>query len=138
MKKLTFILIAFLITTYGFGQNANENSNSHKNSKSNFNLVPGSILKPKTNTDIDYSYKLSQIPTEEPNNIIFDDFLKDLSIQDMADMKKDEIKKYSYYIDAQKYYNDLSNKIKVTYTWDELWYIYIFDQKLKTTLHKIK
>ena len=105
---------------------------------SDYNLPPGSVLRPKTDTQIDYSYKLNEIPLQSPVNPVFEDFLKDWTVEDLEVTKNTEPKLYAYLMEAQSYHQALSDKVKVTFSFDELWYIYVFDQKLKNELLKIR
>ena len=102
-----------------------------------FNLPPGSVFHPKTFQEIDYSYKLNQLGSNGAENTEAD-FLKEFSKDDLRDMELNSPESHRYYITARDYYNSLSGKVKATFTIDELWYIYKFDQKLKNTLQNIK
>lgn len=128
MKKF---LIIWVVSFASFGAFSQTKISEH-------NLPPGSVLKPKTDTNIDYSYKLSEIPPQSPQNAIYDDFLKDWSAEDLEITKNKEPKLYAYLIEAQNYHNALSDKVKVTFSFDELWYIYVFDQELKNELLRIR
>jgi hypothetical protein len=105
-----------------------------------FNLPPGTIMKLKTSQDIiDYSYKLADIETV--NNVIksTDDFLASVvPDEDLMEMKAVAVDSYEYYIKAQMFYTNLSNKVKAVFSIDELWYIYMYDVPLTQRLITIK
>ncbi|MCE3279506.1 MAG: Protein of unknown function precursor [Bacteroidetes bacterium] len=120
-----FLMLTFSCSTSVFSQ------------EKTVNLPPGAVINIKSYVSIDYSYKLVEIPSSEPLNYIQGDFLKEIS-KDLADMKVNAPESYKYYTIAQAYYNGLSNKVKTTFTIDELWYIYYYDQKLKNQLQDIR
>lgn len=101
------------------------------NSSDKFNLPPGAVFNPKTYSQIDYSEKLYSSNNKESLN---KNYLHEFSPKEIEEMKVKYPKDYVYYNDALNYFNSLSDKVKKTFTVDELWYIYIFDQKLKNTL----
>lgn len=132
MKKicLSVLFLSFLFSISLVGQNSA--------AAKKYNIPPGSVLKPKSDQIIDYSYKLNELPNEEPKNPTYCDFLKDWTSEDLDIIKDKEPETFSYYMKAQAYYKSLSNKVKVTFTYDELWYIYKYDDQLKNRLTTIK
>lgn len=135
MKRLflLFLLPAVFICNTAMGQNKSSTQDGGKV----FNIPPGSVVMRKVNTDLDYSYKLADIPSNEPH-VQPEDFLKHLQKDELAEMEATAPESYRYYMDAKQFYTSLSNKVKATFSVDELWHIYMFDQKLKTTLENIK
>ena len=53
-------------------------------------------------------------------------------------MKTESPESYVYYIKADEYYKKLSPKVKAVFSVDDLWNIYMFNQKLKVQLADIK
>jgi hypothetical protein len=98
-----------------------------------FNLPPGTAFAPKLFQEIDYSYKLDQ----NLNLPINKKFLK-FSKEELIVLKKKNKKTLNYYLQAKDYFNCLSDKVKKSYTVNELWYIYVFDRDLKNNLTLIK
>jgi hypothetical protein len=102
-------------------------------SGSQFNLPPGAKFSIKQYKKIDYSYKLNQ----NLNLVVENNYLK-FNDQELASLKSKDLKAFNYYSDAKDYFNCLSNKVKKSFTVNELWYIYIYDQDLKKQLTLIK
>lgn len=130
--KTFFVL---LITTFSCFAGMAQTDESEKRV---FNLPPDFGLAEKTNTNIDYSYKLAEIPKEDPLNFKSSDFLRNAPQEKLAYYKQNEPQKLQYFTDAKAFYDNLSSKVKVVFTIEELWYIYYFDQKLKNTLQAVK
>lgn len=138
MKKLFlfFLLPGAFICNTANGQET-KTSKATQGSDKVFNIPPGSVLDMKVKTDIDYSPKLADIPSYEPNAEA-KDFLAHIPKEELADMERNSPESFAYYMRAKTFYSNLSNKVKATFSIEELWHIYMFDQKLKTTLEKIK
>jgi len=124
-NKYFFVFVLFFLIQLTYSQT--------DVSGSQFNLPPGAKFSIKQYKKIDYSYKLSQnlnLPIEKK-------FLK-FTNQELLLLKNKDVKSHNYYIDAKDYFNCLSNKVKKSFTVNELWYIYIYDQELKKNLTLIK
>lgn len=125
------ILISFFNAEILLGQN--ENSKMY----AEFNLPPGAVLNQKP-VIIDLSYKLDH----KSSAVSYQDsdlkVLKDFSAQDLEFLKTTSPAYYKYYNEGLSFINGLSPKIKSTYTSNELWYIFAFDQKLKNRISTIK
>lgn len=131
IMKTFFLLFAALSSIIGLAQNiASENRV--------LNLPPDYIVAEKTNINIDYSFKLAAMPQNEPLNFKAGDFLAMAPEGKIAYYTEYEPQKLQYYITAKNFYDQLSNRVKATFTIEELWYIYYFDQKLKNTLQAVK
>ena len=122
-------LIAFSVCL--FSVNAFCQSEKH-------NIPPGSKLKTKTNTEIDYSYKIQEIPNTVPINFEVDDFFKSYDKEELKEQESKSKDTKDYYTKASSFYSSLSNRVKSTFTVEELWYIYQFDQSLVNKLQNIK
>ncbi len=84
---------------------------------------------------IDYSYKLF---SKNNNKIIVkENYYKGKSVQFLEKIKDTAPDEYEYYKKAIVYFKSLSIKVKQIYTVDELWYIYMFDRKLRKRLTNI-
>ena len=110
---------------------------SQKISEKNYNLPPGYVLSSKR-TILDLSFKIDK--TKPMLNYDSKDLkvLKNLSSEQVEEYKDKLGDYYDYYKEGIAYINTLSNKVKYIYTIEEIWYIYIFDQKLKDKLLTIK
>lgn len=122
MKKHITLLVLFiaLISPLSYSQEAKD-----------FNLPPKAKFMPKLYKEIDYSYKLNDLSLNEP---IVKDFLNRFSEADLNNLKTKDNLTYTYYQTAQNYFTSLSNTVKKKFTVEELWHIYIYDQKLKNKL----
>jgi len=89
---------------------------------------------PKTFREIDYSLKLDNAAANEP---VQKDFMKGFTTEELSTMEAKLPVYFTYYQTALTYFKDLSKKVLQTYTAEELWYIYIYDQSLKATLQTI-
>ncbi len=98
------------------------------------NLLPGAVFMPKTYIEIDYSLKLDSNVANEP---VQKNFMKGFTTEELSTMKYTLPVYFKYYQTALTYFKSLSKKVLQTYTAEELWYIYIYDQSLKTTLQTI-
>jgi hypothetical protein len=132
MKKLFTVLFFFGMFTASFGQEAVSYSNTQ-----DFNLPPGSVLKMKPKFT-DYSYKLNELKGKAVQKKEPVDFLRDFTKAELKDMELNDKKAYNYYSTANAYFQNLSEKVLSGFSFEELWYIYIFDQKLKNKLASIK
>jgi hypothetical protein len=108
-----------------------------QNQMSDFDLPPGNILLPKNYVQIDYSYKLNDISLEDVIPV-YDDILKEYTQEDLNTMKTDSPERYAYFMRVKSYFDNLSDKVKVTFSYDELWYIYIYDKDLRLKLTSIR
>jgi hypothetical protein len=108
-----------------------QNSTAH-----DFNLPPGVVLQKKGVEVKDLSYKLTTDGYQ--NNQLAQNFLKKFSEQELNQMEKNKGEDYLYYKIANEYFLSLSDKVRKIYTYDELWYIYMFDKQLKEKLTTIK
>lgn len=126
MKKLLIIFGLLMLTNAVFGQ------------EKKYNLPPNQILNPKAKTNLNYSYKLSEIAIANVDNYKEANFLYEISEEEMNIFKSKDLNTYNYYLEANNFYNKLSKKVKVVYSVDELWDIYIFDEELTKKLTEIK
>lgn len=108
---------------------------NQKNIK-NYNLPPGVVLHMKGIEEKDLSFKLNTVGYEK--NDLADNFLRKFSSEEINQMETEKSKDYYYYKTANEYFLSLSEKIRKIYSYDELWYIYMFDQNLKNKLTSIK
>jgi len=98
------------------------------------NLPPGVVFMDKTFEKIDYSYKLTN---QQTNNVEASNFMKKFSNDEIQLLLNGDSAESYYYKEAIKYFNSLSKKVKLLFNEEELWYIYMFDQKLKNKLQTI-
>lgn len=101
-----------------------------------FNLPPGVVLSKKGVELNDLSYKLSD--ENYINNPVSNNFLRKFSDEELSEMELKKGDDYYYYKIANEYFISLSDKVKKIYTYEELWYIYMFDQNLKRKLTTIQ
>ena len=128
MKKTYCLsLLAIILVIASFSSKAQQ-----------YNIPPGNVLPMKVDTRADYWHKLDLIPEGKNKNAKYDDFLKELSKDDLSEMKANNKPVYDYYMEAKTFHNNLSDRVKVTFTWDELWEIYMFNPELKNELISIE
>lgn len=129
MKKTTLLaFIAFLSFNFIKAQDS---------STSKYNLPPGCVLKQKIKF-FDLSYKLegkSSVYNFSESDLLV---MKDIPLNELDNLKNTDPDYYNYYMKGISFFDSLSNKVKQTYTINELWYIYVFDQDLKNKLLTIK
>lgn len=135
MKSLHHLLIAFLLfyANVFFAQN----QDGKRNTSIEYNLPPGAVLKNKF-TPIDLSYKLENKAADGKYVESDLDVLKKLSKEELNTLKETDVEYYNYYVKGLSFFDGLSDKVKTIYSEKELWYIYVFDQKLKNKLTIIK
>lgn len=128
MKRIFSLVLILLAFMSSFSQNSDVGK---------YNLPPGFVLSPKR-TVFDLSFKIDK--TKPYVNYSSTDLkvLKNLSSEQVEEYKDKLGDYYFYYKEGIAYINTLSNKVKNIYTIEEIWYIYIFDQKLKDKLLTIK
>jgi hypothetical protein len=129
MKKSTLlIIIVFLSFNFIKAQEPID---------SKFNLPPGCVLKQKFKF-FDLSYKLEGKHTV--HNFSESDLLviKNIPENELDEFKSIDPEYYNYYMKGISFFDSLSNKVKEIYTINELWYIYVFDQELKSKLLTVK
>lgn len=119
MKLCSIILPLFLaISAFGYGQNAN------------YNLPPGFYLKPNHHV-IDFSYKLQGIQLEKEYSAEKIRVLKNISEEELQNTSPE----YQQYVAAgREFIANLSSNVKSIFTEAELWYIYAFDESLRTRI----
>lgn len=129
MRKILSLLLILL---------ALSQINAQESSENNFNLPPGFVFGKKEFVYYDLSYKID----DKINNLDYKDadlkVAKSFTESELEAIKKTDIITFNYYNMANEYFNMLSSKVKNLYTKNELWYVYIFDPKLKERLLKIK
>ncbi len=131
INKSTFMLVFILISNFvSFGQ-------TNINEINKINLPPGSQM-PLKFEFIDYSYKLDNISSGDVKLTEDKNFLQEFSDADLLDMKTTSSSRYQYYIKANEFYKNLSNKVKAVFSVKELWYVYMFDLNLTSKLMTIK
>ena len=64
--------------------------------------------------------------------------IKEFSKEEFENLKNTDVEYYNYYTKGLSFFKGLSDKVKKIYSEKELWYIYVFDQKLKDKLALIK
>lgn len=128
MKKILSLMLILLAFMSSFSQNSDVGK---------YNLPPGFVLNPKR-IIFDLSFKIDK--TKPYINYSNTDLkvLKNLSSEEIELYKESLGDYYEYYKEGTTYINSLSSSVKNIYTIDEIWYIYIFDQKLKNELLTIK
>lgn len=133
MKKLlttaVFTILCMFFCCHSYGQKNQKNIN-------NYNLPPGVVLNMKGIEEKDFSFKLNSIDYEK--NELAVNFLRKFSSEEINQMDIEKGKDYYYYKVANEYFLSLSEKVRKIYSYDELWYIYMFDQNLKNKLSTIK
>lgn len=110
---------------------------SQKIGEENYNLPPGYVLSSKR-TILDLSFKIDKTKSVQNYDSTDLKVLKNLSSEQVEEYKDKLGDYYYYYKEGIAYINTLSKKVKDIYTVEEIWYIYIFDQKLKDKLLTIK
>lgn len=137
MKKLiivtVFKMLCVLFCSNSYGQNKEKNT---INSSSDYNLPPGVVFGMKGVEKKDLSFKLNSINFEK--NELADNFLRKFSSDEINQMSFEKGKDYYYYKEANDYFLSLSEKVRKIYNYEELWFIYMFDQNLKNKLIVIK
>ncbi len=121
------LLFFFAINNLSFSQKNNFNS------EKDFNLPPGAKLSKTFEGVKNYSYKLNASYNEPINK----DYLFKFTQQEFETLKHKNRAQYDYYVKAESYFKRLSNRVKKTFTVQELWYIYMYDKELKTKLETI-
>jgi hypothetical protein len=125
MKKPTFLtFIIVLISLQSYAQDIKD-----------FNMPPNTSFAPKLFQKIDYSYKLNDASINEP---IERNYLLKFSEIQLEEIKSKDLVTYNYYNTANNYFKSLSESVKRKFTVKELWYVYIYDQKLKNKLLTVK
>jgi hypothetical protein len=125
MKKPTFLtFIIVLISLQSYSQDIKD-----------FNMPPNTVFEAKLFKKIDYSYKLNDESLNEP---IEKNYLLKFSETQLEEIKSKDLIIYNYYNTANNYFNNLTKSVKRKFTVKELWYIYMYDQKLKNKLLTVK
>ncbi len=123
-KPIAYLILLFtLISSLTFSQQLKD-----------FNLPPKAKFAPKLYQEIDYSHKLNKLSLNEP---VEKNYLNRFSEADLNNLKIKDKATYTYYKTAQNYFISLSDTVKKKFTVEELWHIYIYDQKLKNKLKTI-
>lgn len=127
MKNIFVFVLILLTSVLAQAQKAVDN---------NYNLPPGVVLQKKGVEKKDLSYKLNL--ENYSTNQLADNFLRKFTKEELMQMENNKDEDYFYYKKANEYFLSLSNKVRKIYTYDELWFIYMFDQDLKQKLTNIK
>ena len=129
MKYNFLFSLTFLLFFKGFSQNNQE-----------FNLPPGSVINKKAETNKDFSAKLNLVMSGnfENSKAVEGNFLNQYTASEIEAMMTESPESYSYYKKADEFYKKLSPRVKAVFTVDDLWNIYMFNQKLKSQLAEIK
>lgn len=123
------------ITVFGQVSQEAETTSANRITNQDYNLPPGTVIMPKSDLTIDYSYLLSEIEeASATSNYVRAQFIKEFTEQDWVNMEANNPDEYAYYTAAKTFYDNLSPKVKVILSTEELWYIYMFDQRLKSQL----
>ena len=123
MKNLFLIFLVSLFTLSSFAQIEID--------ESKFNLPPGVVFHAKSFENIDYSDKLS---IAKPQYSIKKNFMSKFSAEELDYMQSKLPEDYRYYSEALSYFNKLSKSVRRIFSEDDLWYVYMFDNKLKQEL----
>jgi hypothetical protein len=134
MKHLYFL---FALVLMFFSDTALAQNNSSKGNQEKYNMPPGYQMPIKMKI-FDLSHKLNGKHVSESYTQEDLRFLKNIPENEIEKYKMITPEYYQYYITGRAFINSLSPKVKSVYTDAELWYIYAFDQKLKTKLTIIK
>ncbi len=127
MKIIFCFILVLLSITSNYAQNISE---------LDYNLPPNVVLPKKGVEQIDLSFKLNSVDYQK--NELADNFLRKFSAEEIQQMELEKGKDYYYYNSANKYFMSLSEKVRRIYSYEELWYIYMFDQSLKMKLTALK
>jgi hypothetical protein len=100
------------------------------------NTIPNAMYS-KVDRNIDLSAKLAKLPAQIADNYLEPVFIKDGTWDDYILGEGVDQATRNYYTTARDYFQNLSPKIKTTFTVDELWYIYQFDAVLAVELSTI-
>lgn len=113
---------------------------AYSQSNQGFNLPPGSVLNKKAEINKDFSAKLQLLQSGnfDITKANQSEFLFQYSSSEIELMKTESPESYNYYKIADDYYNNLSPKVKAVFSVDDIWNIYMFNQKLKAQLADIK
>lgn len=128
--RFIYFILLLISSSFVFSQ-------ARLNEERAINLPPGSVMPFKFDF-IDYSYKLDNISSIKVESYEKDNFLFEFSEEDLIQMKERAPEKYRYYMKANDFYINLSNKIRTLYTIQELWYIYSYDDQLTNKIISIK
>ncbi|PHS03100.1 MAG: hypothetical protein COA88_16045 [Kordia sp.] len=128
------VLLIALISSLSYGQKDTKHTYSSQQIEK-FNLPPGAKLMGKNYEYVDYSYKLN---TTYSNELVSKNYLFKFTVEEFNILKNKNKEAYLYYQNANNYFIRLSDKVKKAFTVNELWYIYMYDQKLKKHLTLIK
>ncbi len=128
MKKVA-IAVAILILS--------SNLMAQENKKKQ-NLPITEMSQIEKGANIDYSKKLIDLNSVTPINANEVNFLKEYTEADLQEIKTIDINKYDFIQNADSYFHSLSPKVIGLYSIEELWNIYVYDQKLKKQLAEIK
>lgn len=136
MKTTLLLILLLFIPSCMIAQSKISDKNSAR--EANYNLPPGIVFEKKFSTTIDLSYKLNGGVAAVGYQDSELKFGKVFLNNDLEAIKVIDPVNYNYYTTANSYFNSLSPKVKNLYTANELFYIYVFDQKLKNKLSTIK
>lgn len=130
LKAIFLSSFFFIINSLLFSQNLSQHNSG------TLNLPPGGKM-PLKFEYVDYSYKLNNL---QPVSTIVSEqnFLQDISNEELEKMKTNEPNVYEYYMKADQFFKSLSPSVKSTFTVKELWYIYTYDINLTKRLRDIK
>lgn len=135
-SKALFTLLSMLLCANLYSQNIE--NRAIKENPSEYNLPPGVVFGKKFNKEYDLSFKIDN----NAKVVYYEDselrIAKQITKENIESLKDIDVENYNYYSTAFKYFDSLSEKVKKIYTKNELWYIYVFDQRLKNKLQTIK
>jgi hypothetical protein len=132
IKKISLLILFVALSNIVLAQ-----SNNNEQTANNYNIPPGAVLKNKLQIT-DYSYKLSSLSIANPvqlTKVKFTSFFEGLNLEEIKSTDK---VLFEYYETAENYYSSLSDRVKASFTLEELWHIYFFDARLKEQLSTIK
>ena len=125
----------FSISVSGQETQAMATSTAPRITSEDYNIPPGALIMPKSDLTVDYSHLLPEIEAASgTSGYVRAQFIKEISQEDWTNMQVNDPEAYAYYSAAKTFYDNLSPKVKVVLTTEQLWHIYMFDQRLKNQL----
>jgi hypothetical protein len=126
--KQVFLITFILVSTFSLCQNKINTTDNDLH----YDLPPGNMVPSKMKI-IDYSYKLEGIHEIQPQRKKFN--LNDYLLkEEQAALLDENHLHHEYMVRLEKYYNDLSSRIKTAFTFEEIWHIFAYDKNMKETL----
>ena len=139
MKSTLTLLLAlvplFSISVFGQETQTMTTSSATRTTSEDYNIPPDAIIMPKADLKVDYSHLLPEIEAASgTSDYVRAQFIRDFTQEDWTNMQANNPEEYTYYSTAKTFYDNLSPKVKVVLSTEQLWHIYMFDQRLKNQL----